>query len=90
MTIQVQDRIRIKLKKGQCAACYQQFPCLCINAFSAEPEEAPAEGAHNDGSLANGVLIAALLLLVAVGASVVMYEAGKALLAFWVVRGWLN
>ena len=89
MTIQVQDRIRIKLKAGQCPEC-SLTPCDCANVFFAEPEEAHTEGAHNDGSLANGVLIAALLLLVAVGASVVMYEAGKALLAFWVVRGWLN
>jgi len=82
VTIQVNDRIRIKLKAGQCPECYLT-PCDCANVFSAEPEEAPAEGAHNDGSLANGVLIAALLLLVAVGASVVAYEAGKAVLAFW-------
>ena len=62
------------------------------NVFFAEPEpeEAPVQGANADGDAANGALVAFLLLTLAVGASVVMYEAGKALLAFWVVRGWLN
>jgi NAD-dependent SIR2 family protein deacetylase len=84
MAIQVQDRIRVKLKAGQCPECYLT-PCDCANVFFAEPEpeEAPTEGAHTDGDAANGALIVSLLLLVVVGASVVVYEAGKAVLAFW-------
>jgi|HubBroStandDraft_1064217.scaffolds.fasta_scaffold223187_2 hypothetical protein len=38
MTIQLQDRIRVKLKPGQCAACYGSFPCACTDAFFADPE----------------------------------------------------
>lgn len=96
MTIQVQARIRIKLKKGQCAACYQQFPCLCINAFFAEPdmEQAPDESdpirEREPKDTAERILVAFLLLTLVVGASVVMYEAGKVVWAFLVVRGWLN
>ena len=75
-----------------CPIC-EQKECACIDIQAlakrcaatpvsplyAPPDE-PDPGAHNDG---NALVVVVLLLTLVIGASVVIYEAGKALIAFW-------
>jgi hypothetical protein len=94
MAIQVNDRIRIKLKSGQCPECYLT-PCDCANVFFAEPEpeEAP-EMPTKDYPHANallGINWAEQLISLAAFVGFVLIALGGLYLVYRLkLAGWLN